>query len=101
MPLLLFRWDESYGMHRYCGSKSSSATTQNKDATLASLISPLFKKQTSWLMTDLSWEIQEITGVTERTCKKYIRNLLEKDILTIENQNPTTITMGTKLKDVF
>lgn len=101
IPQILFQWDDTLGMHRYLGERKN--TTENKDKTtaLATLISPLFKQKTSWCFSDLCREIQEITGVTERTAKTYIHNLKEKEILVSPPEKPKQLEMGKRLKELL
>ncbi|MFK8276378.1 toprim domain-containing protein [Capnocytophaga cynodegmi] len=98
---ILFQWDETLGMHRYCGERKKSIENKDKTMALATLISPLFKKKTSWHFSDLCKEIQEITGVTVRTAKTYIRNLKEKEILIHTAENPEVLEMGKPLKTLL
>ncbi|GET47128.1 toprim domain-containing protein [Capnocytophaga felis] len=100
-PEILFQWDETLGMHRYCGERKKSIENKDKTMALATLISPLFKKKTSWHFSDLCKEIQEITGVTQRTAKIYIRNLKEKEILIHTAENPEVLEMGKPLKTLL
>ncbi|MDO4228980.1 MAG: bifunctional DNA primase/helicase [Capnocytophaga sp.] len=100
-PEILFQWDDTLGMHRYCGQRNNTSKQKDKTTALATLISPLFKKKTSWHFSDLCKEIQEITGVTQRTAKTYIRNLKEKEILISTAENPEVLEMGKPLKTLL
>lgn len=101
IPQILFRWDETLGMHSYLGERKNTFESKDKITTLATLISPLFKTKTLWHFSDLCKEIQEITGVTERTAKTYIRNLKEKEILIGTVENPQLLEKGKPLKELL
>ena len=100
LPKILFKWDKQSQMHRYCGIQRKSEK-KDKAMELATLVSPLFRKKENWKYVELFKEIQELTGVQERTAKNYIKKLCEKDILVLNKEDKTLLGIGELMKEIL
>ena len=94
VPLMLFAWDKSAGMHTYKGEKPREEKEKRKEKELVNVARELFGKQTFLTYIDLCEQLQQILDVKERTAKSYIRFMRERDIIVKDPSNQSYYMIG-------
>lgn len=94
VPLMLFAWDKSAGMHIYKGEKPREEKEKRKEKELVNVARELFGKQTFLTYIDLCEQLQQILDVKERTAKSYIRFMRERDIIVKDPSNQSYYMIG-------
>lgn len=94
VPLMLFSWDKTAGMHLYKGEKPREEKEERKEKELVGVARDVFGRQEHITYIDLCEQIQQILDVKERTAKSYIRFMRERDIIIKDPSNQSYFMIG-------
>ena len=94
VPLMLFSWDKTAGMHIYKGEKPREEKEKRKEKELVSVARDIFGRQPHITYIDLCEQLQQVLDVKERTAKSYIRFMREKDIIIKDPSNQSYFMIG-------
>ena len=94
VPLMLFAWDKTAGMHLYKGEKPREEKEKRKEKELVGVARDVFGRQEHITYIDLCEQIQQILDVKERTAKSYIRFMRERDIIIKDPSNQSYFMIG-------
>ena len=94
VPLMLFAWDKTTGMHLYKGEKPREEKEKRKEKELVGVARDVFGRQEHITYIDLCEQIQQILDVKERTAKSYIRFMRERDIIIKDPSNQSYFMIG-------
>ena len=94
VPLMLFSWDKTAGMHLYKGEKPREEKEKRKEKELVGVARDVFGRQEHITYIDLCEQIQQILDVKERTAKSYIRFMRERDIIIKDPSNQSYFMIG-------
>lgn len=94
VPLMLFAWDKTAGMHLYKGEKPREEKEKRKEKELVGVARDVFGRQEHITYIDLCEQIQQILDVKERTAKSYIRFMREREIIIKDPSNQSYFMIG-------
>lgn len=91
VPLMLFAWDKTLGMHSYRGEKSPSAREERKRRDLRGLVKSFFAESRELSYEDLYMNLMGQLQVKEQTARGYIDYMLREGLLIEQGDNRYTL----------
>ncbi|MFR9543722.1 MAG: bifunctional DNA primase/helicase [Rikenellaceae bacterium] len=94
IPLMQFSWNTKEGMHTYLGEKSVIVKDERKRLELKKIVSDIFADSPPLSYIELTEQIQQLVGVSERTAKSYIKFMRDNELILNDPGNSTLFLEG-------